>query len=89
MLNERVAGGINKRLNKELAKQNDKDMWEFLNDEAAVLPFLNRIENLTGIPPAVSVTLILTYLVWNVWIGAYGEFIAICFGTVYPIFKSF
>ena len=49
---------------------------------------MQTIKHYTGIPPVVVCALIVAYLIWNAIEGNYNEFIAICFGTLYPMFKS-
>ena len=70
------------------SKTSQKDWWSFLNDEADVFPLVGRIQSITGIPAFIQVIFILGYMIFQAFEGAYAEFIAICFGTIYPIFKS-
>ena len=69
-------------------KSQDKGIWQFVNDEAKVFPLTARVESITGIPAAVQVGLGLGFTIFQALNGAYAELIAICFGTLYPMFKS-
>ena len=44
------------------SKTSEKDLWEFLNDEAKVFPLTERLYSITGIPPALTVAVALTWV---------------------------
>ena len=62
--------------------------WQDAQDEAADIPLTKQIEKLTCIPPIVTVTLAVIFLLYKTLTGAYNEFLLLCLSSLYPMLKS-
>ena len=86
-LSDRTGKGLMKRVDGMLSTDR-KDWFDFLNDEASVFPLTGWLHETTGIPPCVSVGAMFLYFVVQAFRGEEADFVAICVGTLYPMFKS-
>ena len=70
-------------------KKKAKNFWEDMNEEfEETIPFVGKIRKMTGIPEVISTVLILIYVMYQAFHGAYAEIFSILVGTIYPALKS-
>ena len=62
--------------------------WQAAKEEAADVPLTKQIETLTSIPPILSVTVALCFILWRGLSGAYNDFLLLCLCNLYPMLKS-
>ena len=73
---------------REQLRREGQKIIEWLNEECYVIPLVEKIQNLTGIPASLQSFVLLVYLIFQAVTGGFAKEIAILVGTLYPTLKS-
>ena len=73
---------------KEQYRREAQKLLEWLDEECSVLPFVSKVQSVTGFPASIQAGIFLFVLLWKAVTGELAKEIAILVGTLYPVLKS-